>query len=94
MQVAMSLSQISEFSFVLLAMAQDSGLIPLEFYLMLIGVAGVSLLITPGVIATARTFSLQISRHSKAGFEISDQESRFQEVRAINVEDGPKAPHS
>lgn len=83
----MSLSQISEFGFILLALAQDSGLIPIEFYLMLSGVAGVSLLITPGVISAARVLSLSLGKHEKSIPETMNQESSLQEVRAINVED-------
>ncbi|GMH40458.1 hypothetical protein BSKO_08362 [Bryopsis sp. KO-2023] len=53
LMVAMSLAQISEFAFVLLSMAVDFRVIGQEMYLMLVGVAALSLLVTPGIIRLA-----------------------------------------
>ncbi len=67
------LAQMGEFGFVLIALANQVGLLPLEISSMLLGAGVLSMAITPYMIEHARSWSLFLSQEKS--FETSDLES-------------------
>ena len=82
--MGLSLAQISEFAFVLLSIAVDFGLLEVEMYLLLIGVTGLSLLITPVVISISRSFLQRPYMSSKQTATDRDLGNDHQVLRTVH----------